>query len=207
MSLSISATVGSSPRMRGARRRHRRHQPRAGIIPAYAGSTRPSSTFAAGCRDHPRVCGEHYFVRTATQQPGGSSPRMRGAPAHEGLPAIAQGIIPAYAGSTISSSRNMAGYSGSSPRMRGAHLAVVDAAAVGGIIPAYAGSTTTSCCCSLRRRDHPRVCGEHRGRVDGRRVCPGSSPRMRGALLTRELYDFLRGIIPAYAGSTRGRRI
>ena len=51
--------AGSSPRMRGSRRRHGSADRRAGIIPAHAGLT--SSTACRGCptKDHPRACGAH----------------------------------------------------------------------------------------------------------------------------------------------------
>ena len=50
--------------------------------------------------------------------------------------------------------------SGSPPRMRGKGAAIrVDGVPVG-ITPAYAGKSCSSCRCSSRRWDHPRVCGE-----------------------------------------------
>ena len=50
---------GSSPRMRGALGKRRVGVRRAGIIPAYAGSTPRSAMPFLTSRDHPRVCGEH----------------------------------------------------------------------------------------------------------------------------------------------------
>ncbi len=51
-------------------------------------------------------------------------------------------------------------------------------------------------------RDHPRVCGEHLlAQVVGL-LLQGSSPRMRGAQRGPRRFGRLRGIIPAYAGST-----
>ena len=55
----FGAYVGSSPRVRGALRRHGDGRLRRGIIPACAGSTAPAWTTAGSLRDHPRVCGEH----------------------------------------------------------------------------------------------------------------------------------------------------
>ena len=198
---------------------------RAGIIPAYAGSTSSSiskPTRAPGSSprmrgapiatvskalaqlDHPRVCGEH----------------SKGSPATGRL----QGIIPAYAGSTLLSPSHQHNALGSSPRMRGARA------------PGAA--------CRQPRWDHPRVCGEHSFHgpqlVRVAWIIPayagstaltwsvvatraGSSPRMRGAPiccvsdvpLTRDhprvcgehpselmLITTPDGIIPAYAGST-----
>ena len=71
-----------------------------GIIPAYAGSTSWVSIGQSEREDHPRVCGEHIYMRSKVPSSLGSSPRMRGALAvpvdHMQVP----GIIPAYAGST-----------------------------------------------------------------------------------------------------------
>ena len=84
--------------------------PAIGIIPAYAGSTnRPIPNRFAG-RDHPRVCGEHLKVLQSELNKQGSSPRMRGALDEPITMMLTNGIIPAYAGSTLknpsSESRN-----------------------------------------------------------------------------------------------------
>ena len=75
-----------------------------GIIPAYAGSTFEQGKKDKAPWDHPRVCGEHtnYNSYTATVQ--GSSPRMRGAQVLLAERTVDRRIIPAYAGSTGSSS-------------------------------------------------------------------------------------------------------
>ena len=70
------------------------------------------------------------------------------------------------------------------------------------IIPAYAGSTRAARGAQCRRRDHPRVCGEHSGYQESEQNVEGSSPRMRGALLGKRLLVHGTRIIPAYAGST-----
>ena len=132
---------GSSPHVRGARKRQCRGQRRRGIIPACAGST--------GCA----VCvnGCHR----------GSSPHVRGAPnrSHPRTPDV--GIIPACAGSTIVAQlkkyawrdhprmcgehRHFARHSlilvGSSPHVRGAPYDCLPSRVMIGIIPACAGST------------------------------------------------------------------
>ena len=53
--------------------------------------------------------------------------------------------------------------------------------------------------------DHPRVCGEHNTGVYALSDCTGSSPRMRGTLCLLRLLIAATGIIPAYAGNTKGR--
>ena len=115
----------------------------------------------------------------------GSSPRMRGALVDEVVVTVADGIIPAYAGSTAMCfvlcggtwdhprvcGEHFKGKSGkefdagSSPRMRGARQDAQEAGEGRGIIPAYAGSTPWQTAKSRLMRDHPRVCGEHQSPV------------------------------------------
>ena len=110
------------------------------IIPAYAGSTGVAVVLGEDAQDHPRVCGEHSEGPVAMMDTWGSSPRMRGAQNPQGKQDRLSGIIPAYAGSTLTIShhqgmswdhprvcgehskhrRQFAGQIGSSPRMRGA---------------------------------------------------------------------------------------
>ena len=193
-----------------------------GIIPAYAGSTQPPYTAAPSLGDHPRVCGEHFVPYWTPAESLGSSPRMRGAPSEMGVVVLADGIIPAYAGSTppagcrgsprgdhprVCGEHHMgtmgrAPFQGSSPRMRGAHVRVLNPHDKLGIIPAYAGSTRTCRSSAKSCRDHPRVCGEHRCAHVTDTTGAGSSPRMRGARIPVEHLRAWVGIIPAYAGST-----
>ena len=50
--------------------------------------------------------------------------------------------------------------------------------------------------------DHPRACGANHLVEDGRQRAAGSSPRMRGKLLLRDVREPRPRIIPAYAGQT-----
>ena len=72
---------------------------------------------------------------------------------------------------------------GSSPRMRGALQ--IDTLRVSSyrIIPADAGSTNRVTISKYQLKDHPRGCGEHPGVSHLFPHDPGSSPRMRGALM------------------------
>ena len=237
---------GSSPHTRGAPPRRARAQlvvrdhPRirgehveirrgiavaAGIIPAYAGSTDwygrqlqvdggssphtrgarwRSSSRSSAQRDHPRIRGEH----------GHKVSHRRGR----------RGIIPAYAGSTLTKRQQWKLTQGSSPhtrgarrvyevgelferdhpRIRGEHAgAVGDGGGVPGIIPAYAGSTNHRQCHNLLytgSSPHTRGAPTARklgaaSRVDHPRI-RGEHPRAGVGVLERP------GIIPAYAGST-----
>ena len=150
---------------------------------------------------------------------------MRGARVRELRVRPADGIIPAYAGSTRRCTRprdarrdhpRVCGEhaetdppevpeGGSSPRMRGARLDLIDLGLGSGIIPAYAGSTSRAPCWPSSCRDHPRVCGEHRRASARPSPLRGSSPRMRGAPGQPSSSPADAGIIPAYAGSTWSR--
>ena len=71
---------GSSPRMRGARRKQYESGRRGRIIPADAGSTQQQQQEKGQGVDHPRGCGEHLLLLALVAVLVGSSPRMRGAP-------------------------------------------------------------------------------------------------------------------------------
>ena len=71
-----------------------------------------------------------------------------------------------------------------------------------GIIPAYAGNTGRIDEREGGLRDHPRVCGEHKGVITMEYLGTGSSPRMRGTLNVEGGGESFHGIIPAYAGNT-----
>ena len=152
----------------------------------------------------------------------GSSPRMRGALFLAPREDNRTRIIPAYAGSTdhtyplypycrdhprvcgehVLLAVKSGDVTGSSPRMRGAHGTAIDGGYATGIIPAYAGSTIRMMASHSSAEDHPRVCGEHYIPESKGRPRVGSSPRMRGALMTCYGRWPSRRIIPAYAGST-----
>ena len=91
---------------------------------------------------------------------------------------------------------------GTSPRMRGKHPKVTNHTPSRRNIPAYAGKTGRNVRRGVRRREHPRVCGENPASSSHRRSMRGTSPRMRG-----KRSCFHRGTefdrnIPAYAGKT-----
>ena len=191
---------GSSPRMRGTRRRSQRCAQRAGLIPTYAGNTVGAVAVQPPLRAHPHVCGEHPRQSSHTAHHGGSSPRMRGT--HPGILKVfwAVGLIPTYAGNTqspITTGTNMRAHPhvcgehvdkdpfhecalGSSPRMRGTPWREDGQVHIEGLIPTYAGNTGCSLFAPGADGAHPHVCGEHlwcRGTSPRPR---GSSPRMRG---------------------------
>ena len=92
---------------------------------------------------------------------------------------------------------------GSSPHTRGAPSRHRWQIPTKRIIPAYAGSTPDAGPRPHTLGDHPRIRGEHRTQFPGVQVAVGSSPHTRGAQKHLDRPVDARGIIPAYAGSTR----
>ena len=88
--------------------------------------------------------------------------------------------------------------------MRGTLTIVFNYDGYVGIIPAYAGNTPPFPTGLRKRRDHPRVCGEHDLGVRNAAKEWGSSPRMRGTPHDADHSRRTPGIIPAYAGNTLG---
>ena len=132
----------------------------------------------------------------------GSSPHTRGAPVdyeylttyYEDHPRIrGEHRLETYLPVTVD---------GSSPHTRGALTNDAAWDQTKRIIPAYAGSTCGASRWCTRKRDHPRIRGEHPRVESWRRVQRGSSPHTRGALPPAPPRPRLRRIIPAYAGST-----
>ena len=207
---------GEHYQLRGCRNRSRDH-------PRVCGEHLPIDTGEMlNARDHPRVCGEHATGASTQVNCTGSSPRMRGTQRiHVDFP-LAEGIIPAYAGNTIStapqstdcwdhprvcgehtcSALAVPAARGSSPRMRGTPRNTWAMMCMAGIIPAYAGNTSTPSPHCYDTWDHPRVCGEHLLMASVSLKYSGSSPRMRGTPLRVMKYGQPSGIIPAYAGNT-----
>ena len=193
------------------------------IIPAYAGSTACSATTRPCPADHPRIRGEHIIAGVLISGVLGSSPHTRGAPPTRRRSRMGSRIIPAYAGSTeypnlvlspLADHPRIRGehdfqlvlhvkFTGSSPHTRGARGLRGPRDGGAGIIPAYAGSTPGIPSHSSSTPDHPRIRGEHCPFPKALLPWTGSSPHTRGAPQSRRRLARLRGIIPAYAGSTR----
>ena len=91
---------------------------------------------------------------------------------------------------------------GSSPRLRGTHVSPPRGSLPSRFIPAFAGNT-----CIPKREEtensvHPRVCGEHTGRIGPVTPVTGSSPRLRGTHKHGQALADLFRFIPAFAGNT-----
>ena len=94
----LSHSLGSPPPMRGKATRHLGSSRNGRITPAYAGKSQSSIPAAAFLKDHPRLCGEKWFIRSSNALPSGSPPPMRGKAHKAFLTRHRSGITPAYAG-------------------------------------------------------------------------------------------------------------
>ena len=172
---------GSSPRGRGKRPKQRTQFLVLGLIPAWAGKTltRPPTTRTR--RAHPRVGGENASCSGLMPNAAGSSPRGRGK--LDGRPGDRwhQGLIPAWAGKTLSGntghqeaaahprvggenrsrSSTSRRYGGSSPRGRGKRQRTPRVGLAKRLIPAWAGKTRLGLPNHAFDRAHPRVGGEN----------------------------------------------
>ena len=136
----------------------------------------------------------------------GSSPHTRGARVFavdvDGRPRI----IPAYAGSTLEEGDVRVDHR-DHPRIRGEHpYHIIEVPAEYGSSPHTRGAPARSSSGMRITRDHPRIRGEHAPLLDAMALEPGSSPHTRGARYHHRHRVSAVGIIPAYAGSTRGHR-
>ena len=171
---------------------------------------------------HPRVGGENSNVSTGLESLSGSSPRGRGKLLDLLFPRGVEGLIPAWAGKTITvgspaastpahprvggenPDHRMTGVrrAGSSPRGRGKRAGGRPPSPAGGLIPAWAGKTPQGVRVQMMCMAHPRVGGENVGvRIDQARGC-GSSPRGRGKQPDQVPHELQRRLIPAWAGKT-----
>ena len=192
--------MGSSPRLRGTRDRSTGRHSHGGIIPALAGNTDYTLLFIAAFWDHPRACGEHWWLCFHALIILGSSPRLRGTPDRHTPTPLYEGIIPALAGNTRKDKYAYAdlrdhpracgehaerlsvkkSLPGSSPRLRGTLTGDLFLHTVQGIIPALAGNTGSTTTTVPPNGDHPRACGEHSLSRNSPISAQGSSPRLRG---------------------------
>ena len=133
---------GSSPRLRGTRRRDPRAEGQGRFIPAFAGNTPISTNAPTITGVHPRVCGEHASLASLVMSVSGSSPRLRGTRGDSESLFCRFRFIPAFAGNTYSpglespvlpvhprvcgehfrDSKRVFAFVGSSPRLRGTRI-------------------------------------------------------------------------------------
>ena len=152
---------GSSPRGRGKHNHLRKYLRKKRLIPAWAGKTVDIVRAVTLVAAHPRVGGENCGFLPPRNTPIGSSPRGRGKQ-HKTTPTkVLPGLIPAWAGKTVSMGVDLSVWwahprvggenpvpgelggvpRGSSPRGRGKHTCVPTEDGTLRLIPAWAGKT------------------------------------------------------------------
>ena len=167
------------PRVRGEHVPSAPRPRRAGITPACAGSTSTCAHRVWSTRDHPRVRGEHLRSRSLRADTIADHPRVRGEHTPASPAPTGGGITPACAGSTRR--RHALRPRGITPACAGSTYCCAWATASIGITPACAGSTRPVIAPSYtRRRDHPRVRGEHVTPRGSRHGHVRDHPRVRG---------------------------
>ena len=202
---SAALVVGSSPRVRGK-------------PAARCASAAPRTA-------HPRACGENAAGTPSAAAWAGSSPRVRGKLRGAWGTWPDPGLIPARAGKTASClcrpgrttahpracgenamhACARATAAGSSPRVRGKPVVDIIQRLAGRLIPARAGKTCRRGSVSNRHQAHPRACGENFQACSAAARVAGSSPRVRGKLVSQVIGVVADGLIPARAGKTRRR--
>ena len=160
----------------------------------------------ARVRAHPRRCGADIIANRLSQEVLGSSPQVRGRPPMTDIDWGWERLIPAGAGQT--SARALSFWSWTAhPRRCGADRWESDPGrkAVGSS-PQVRGRRRTRRRVAHRSRAHPRRCGADHAGVPVEWLPRGSSPQVRGRLDMLQSSLRGRGLIPAGAGQTAGRR-
>ena len=212
----------SSPRVRGKVAPVQSVVVAAGIIPACAGKSVQAPVSVSDVRDHPRVCGEKYRPKIKSNQIKGSSPRVRGKAGSCAVLSVVYRIIPACAGksitvwTTLTTQKDHPRVCGekhegdviskahelSSPRVRGKVSLEMRAFDLHRIIPACAGKRARDYGLKDTGEDHPRVCVEKEFVTPLDSMMLGSSPRVRGKVLSAAPVSVPVHIIPACAGKS-----
>ena len=198
-----TASVGSPPRVRGKGIQVRMHGIAHGITPACAGKRTKQVVSGQTSGDHPRVCGEKYFVTLPGFSVAGSPPRVRGKAYEDSGFTPAERITPACAGKSREHPHKTRQDVGSPPRVRGKVFNTRPKKCDRRITPACAGKSVTYVCRDRRGWDHPRVCGEKSIFRRQRAQHLGSPPRVRGKGLDNVLFWTRMRITPACAGKSR----
>ena len=179
-SITKDSGIGSPPRVRGTDRGHAKGRTALRITPACAGNSAEIGISFKRVTDHPRVCGEQCFIRSASMEYLGSPPRVRGTANDTKVVDKEKRITPACAGNRL---RHMSTiyclwdhsrvcgeqllavserfkHGGSPPRVRGTGMRKCACSTRRGITPACAGNRRSRPTYPRALRDHPRVCGE-----------------------------------------------
>ena len=135
------------------------------------------------------MCGEHATALPLLASVTGSSPRVRGTCISWEVHYDRLWDHPRVCGEHQAHAISLVIHTGSSPRVRGTCSNRTRTCISAGIIPACAGNIFACGNFDFNQRDHPRVCGEHATQASAENNCLGSSPRVRGTLLSLYYHD------------------
>ena len=139
--LSLSATLGSSPLTRGKQHGVMAHEEVPGLIPAHAGKTETQKMLEVWEAAHPRSRGENTPPVGALVCVTGSSPLTRGKPRARRRGQTRWEAHPRSRGENDGGFAWRAGFPGSSPLTRGKPSRSPHTRVRTGLIPAHAGKT------------------------------------------------------------------
>ena len=222
MHLILADTPGSPPPMRGKEVHLVVDDRRRGITPAHAGKRRFSSGCTRGIEDHPRPCGEKLLEPIYVGLGSGSPPPMRGKDSYSATLAAGTRITPAHAGKSSASMSSASAQgdhprpcgekfivtshyqprSGSPPPMRGKVILLFQSPLSCRITPAHAGKSLSKRRSCIKRKDHPRPCGEKQADYEKLDADEGSPPPMRGKGRRGVCELSNAWITPAHAGKS-----
>ena len=192
--------------MRGKLCRHGQTRRHDGITPADAGKTPSCTTFAPLVQDHPRGCGENWYLSPSSDFGFGITPADAGKTRFFFFQFAQFMDHPRGCGENAYGEVMRQPDKGSPPRMRGKLPACINCGIALRITPADAGKTPLGAGYGDELKDHPRGCGENlKARRDPQSL-PGSPPRMRGKPSGGGADDRTVRITPADAGKTSPAR-
>ena len=213
--------IGSSPRLRGTDPFLHSWRSVGRFIPAPAGNRQLRFRWRTAGPVHPRACGEQLSLLRGAASDSGSSPRLRGTGVRPVKVTVCWRFIPAPAGNSspdpfrasippvhpracgeqgISASVDGSNH-GSSPRLRGTEPPTWQPAAWLRFIPAPAGNSSGAASSLCPRSVHPRACGEQQSQSLRQSTSHGSSPRLRGTVVSGVVGVSVERFIPAPAGN------
>ena len=194
---------GTSPRVRGKRRRAEQPDGVRGYIPACAGGSLAKGDHPEhGPGTSPRVRGKRRCARCHTRivryipACAGEACRHRHGPAN-------WTVHPRVCGGSRVAGRADARAAGTSPRVRGKRDGPQARLLDAGYIPACAGEAQRISVDGGRYQVHPRVCGGSRAPSTASLPDSGTSPRVRGKRRRVAERKPVLGYIPACAGEAR----
>ncbi len=198
---------GSSPRSWGTAAPPASGGSPARIIPTLVGNGRTRASSSPRSADHPHARGERARVRTAKEEPHGSSPRSWGTAFPSSSDRTSRRIIPTLVGNGMVSTDRFPSGVGSSPRSWGTGRGTPRGRDEARIIPTLVGNGGCSAAGPWSPADHPHARGERAAGRPEDVTCRwalepgGSSPRSWGTGVGRRGGGAGERIIPTLVGN------